>query len=284
MCKHTRFSLKSCGHKGCSSEHENYHCDSKIVNSARCFIMSRISTEFLLIEDYHVYYACYIMSKIFSQILLLKTDDKLKLHQCNHVKLKPCIRKILHSKASKHLPSGFILPRILVNSKHVLRIFAQDVPPKMSILYVVENWSRDLHRKMMETCLVFIRILKRSHLNENWRYRFVFVGPFFVRSVFAMSYDISIRPEDLSCVSSGSTNFPQSLGQKFLKRMTQVDNEGRSEKGNSRQFLLLLIFFQTVFIILFGFFVKYDENWNDDELTRNRLKLHCQFNDAWIWR
>ena len=64
--------------------------------------------------------------------------------------------------------------------------------------------------------------------------------------------------------------------------MTQVDNvsEGSSGKRNSRQFLLLLIFFQTVFIILFGFFVKYDENWNDDELTRNRLELHCQFNDA----
>ena len=57
--------------------------------------------------------------------------------------------------------------------------------------------------------------------------------------------------------------------------MTQVDNvsEGNSGNRNSRQFLLLLIFFQTVFIILFGFFVKYDENWNDDELTRKRLNL-----------
>ena len=55
--------------------------------------------------------------------------------------------------------------------------------------------------------------------------------------------------------------------------MTQVDNEENSGNRNSRQFLLLLIFFQTVFIILFGFFVKYDENWNDDELTRKRLNL-----------
>ena len=57
--------------------------------------------------------------------------------------------------------------------------------------------------------------------------------------------------------------------------MTQVDNvsEENSRERNSRQFLLLLIFFQTIFIILFGFFVKYDENWNDDELTRNRLKM-----------
>ena len=57
--------------------------------------------------------------------------------------------------------------------------------------------------------------------------------------------------------------------------MTQVDNvsEENSRERNSRQFLLLLIFFQTIFIILFGFFVKYDENWNDEELTRNRLKI-----------
>ena len=98
--------------------------------------------------------------------------------------------------------------------------------------------------------------------------------------MFAMSYDISIRPEDLSCVSSGNTNSlktlkkSESLGRMSSKRMSQVDNlsERSSATGNSRQFYLLLIFFQTIFIILFGFFVKYDEKWNDAELTRNRLK------------
>ena len=73
-----------------------------------------------------------------------------------------------------------------------------------------------------------------------------------------MSYDISIRPEDLSFVSSGNTNIPPKFGTEIFKEnfiMTQVDNVSEANSGNrnSRQFLLLLIFFQTVFIILFGF-------------------------------
>jgi len=58
------------------------------------------------------------------------------------------------------LSSGFIIPRFVANSERVLRIFAQDVPPKMPLLYVVENWSRDVHRKTVETWLVLIRIFE----------------------------------------------------------------------------------------------------------------------------
>ena len=64
--------------------------------------------------------------------------------------------------------------------------------------------------------------------------------------------------------------------------MTQVENLSvtNSNTGNSRQFFLLLIFFQTLFIVLFGFFVKYDENWNDDELTRKRLNGIVTVNES----
>ena len=45
-------------------------------------------------------------------------------------------------------------------------------------------------------------------------------------------------------------------------------------KNNSRQFILALAIFEVIFIILFGFFVRYDENWTDEQLNRNQF--------AWI--
>ena len=51
-----------------------------------------------------------------------------------------------------------------------------------------------------------------------------------------------------------------------------IDRIMDREKKNSKQFLSLLIIFQVTFILLFGFFVRYDENWTDEELTRNTFQ------------
>ena len=52
-----------------------------------------------------------------------------------------------------------------------------------------------------------------------------------------------------------------------------IDRIMDREKKNSKQFLSLLIVFQVTFILLFGFFVRYDENWTDEELTRNMFQI-----------
>jgi len=52
-----------------------------------------------------------------------------------------------------------------------------------------------------------------------------------------------------------------------------IDRIMDREKKNSKQFLSLLIVFQVTFILLFGFFVRYDENWTDEELTRNTFQI-----------
>ena len=44
-----------------------------------------------------------------------------------------------------------ITQRFFANSKRVLRILAQDLPPEMPLLYVVENWPRDPIGKAIET-------------------------------------------------------------------------------------------------------------------------------------
>ena len=44
-------------------------------------------------------------------------------------------------------------------------------------------------------------------------------------------------------------------------------------KENSRQFICTLAVFQVIFIILFGFFVRYDENWADEQLNRNQFYI-----------
>ena len=40
---------------------------------------------------------------------------------------------------------------------------------------------------------------------------------------------------------------------------------------NSRQFVIALAIFEVIFIILFGFFVRYDEDWTDEQLNRNQF-------------
>ena len=55
-----------------------------------------------------------------------------------------------------------------------------------------------------------------------------------------------------------------------------IDRIMDREKKNSKQFLSLLIVFQVTFILLFGFFVRYDENWTDEELTRNTFQILSQ--------
>ena len=55
-----------------------------------------------------------------------------------------------------------------------------------------------------------------------------------------------------------------------------IDKIMERENKNSKQFLSLLIVFQVTFILLFGFFVRYDENWTDEGLTRNTFK-NCGF-------
>ena len=55
-----------------------------------------------------------------------------------------------------------------------------------------------------------------------------------------------------------------------------IDRIMNREKKNSKQFLSLLIVFQVTFILLFGFFVRYDENWTDEELTRNTFQILSQ--------
>ena len=51
-------------------------------------------------------------------------------------------------------------------------------------------------------------------------------------------------------------------------------------KENSRQFILALAIFEVIFIILFGFFVRYDEDWTDEQLNRNRFSC-IQTNDSY---
>ena len=55
-----------------------------------------------------------------------------------------------------------------------------------------------------------------------------------------------------------------------------IDRIMDREKKNSKQFLSLLIVFQVTFILLFGFFVRYDEHWTDEELTRNTFQILSQ--------
>ena len=42
-------------------------------------------------------------------------------------------------------------------------------------------------------------------------------------------------------------------------------------KDNSRQFVLALAIFEVIFITLFGFFVRYDEDWTDEQLNRKQF-------------
>ena len=41
-----------------------------------------------------------------------------------------------------------------------------------------------------------------------------------------------------------------------------------AEMFKSKQFLFLLITIQVIFIILYGFFVRYNETWDDTDTTR----------------
>ena len=44
-----------------------------------------------------------------------------------------------------------------------------------------------------------------------------------------------------------------------------------AKKANSKQLFILLAVIEVVFITLFGFFVRYDEQWSDEETTRYRF-------------
>ena len=42
-----------------------------------------------------------------------------------------------------------------------------------------------------------------------------------------------------------------------------------TKKTNSKQLLILLAIIEAIFITLFGFFVRYDEQWSDADTTRH---------------
>jgi len=44
-----------------------------------------------------------------------------------------------------------------------------------------------------------------------------------------------------------------------------------TKKTNSKQLLILLAIIEVIFITLFGFFVRYDEQWSDADTTRHRF-------------
>ena len=44
-----------------------------------------------------------------------------------------------------------------------------------------------------------------------------------------------------------------------------------TKKTNSKQLLILLAVIEVIFITLFGFFVRYDEQWSDADTTRYRF-------------
>ena len=53
-------------------------------------------------------------------------------------------------------------------------------------------------------------------------------------------------------------------------------------KENSRQFILALAIFEIIFIILFGFFVRYDEDWTDEQLNRNQFSSILTNDSYWL--
>ena len=50
-----------------------------------------------------------------------------------------------------------------------------------------------------------------------------------------------------------------------------------TKKTNSKQLLILLAVIEAIFIILFGFFVRYDEQWSDADTTRHRFYIFLAY-------